>query len=72
MAKIKLRMKDIRQLSREEALAKLREAESVLMKEKAQAARGAAPSSPKIIREVKRNIARLTSFLAQREVKTER
>ncbi len=68
MGKIKLAMRDIRSMTPEEARTKLREAEQLLMKEKAQAARGAAPSSPKIIREVKRNIARLKHFLSQHEV----
>ncbi len=68
MGKVKRSMREIREMSREEALKTLREVEQLLMKERAQAARGAAPSSPKIIRELKKNRARLKHFLAQHEV----
>ncbi len=69
MAKYKI--KNIQELSREELQKKLDELNLQLLKQKAQIAKGGALESPKIVREIKRNIARIKQRLAQLKHKKE-
>ncbi len=63
MAKYKI--KNIGELNREELLKKLEDLELQLLKQRAQIAKGGALESPKIVREIKKNIARIKQRLSQ-------
>ncbi|MBC7107988.1 MAG: 50S ribosomal protein L29 [Methanomassiliicoccales archaeon] len=63
-----LRTSEIRQMSKEERLAKLKELQDELMHERGTAAMGGAPANPGRIRALRKNIARILTV--QREEET--
>ncbi len=60
-----LRAKEIKNLSREEAMKRLREIKLELMKERAQARIGGAVKNPGRIRELRRTIARIYTIFGR-------
>ncbi|MCQ5375052.1 MAG: 50S ribosomal protein L29 [Methanomassiliicoccales archaeon] len=63
-----LRTSEIRQMSKEERLKKLKELQDELMHERGTAAMGGAPANPGRIRALRKNIARILTV--QREEET--
>ncbi|MDH7508235.1 MAG: 50S ribosomal protein L29 [Methanomassiliicoccales archaeon] len=63
-----LRTSEIRQMSKEERLTKLKELQDELMHERGTAAMGGAPANPGRIRALRKNIARILTV--QREEET--
>ena len=60
-----LRMKEIRAMSHEERIEKLREMENTLMYERGAAAMGGLPASPGRIRAIRKNISRLKTAMRE-------
>jgi len=67
-----LKSKEIRKMSREQKLAKLKELRNELMHERGVAAMGGAPANPGRIRALRADIARLLTILREEELKEER
>ena len=61
----KYRMKNINDLPREDLHKKKEELELTLMKQRAQIAKGSALENPKMVREIRKNIARIEQRLTQ-------
>lgn len=62
-----MRTKDIREMSNEELEKKITDLKNDLMKDKAQVSSGAPPKSPALIRNRRRDIARMKTILNQRK-----
>jgi large subunit ribosomal protein L29 len=62
-----LRTSEIRQMSKEDRLAKLRELRDELMHERGTAAMGGAPANPGRIRALRTNIARILTVQKEEE-----
>jgi large subunit ribosomal protein L29 len=62
-----LRTSEIRQMSKEDRLAKLRELRDELMHERGTAAMGGAPANPGRIRALRTNIARILTIQKEEE-----
>ncbi len=67
-----LKPKEIRKMSREQKLAKLKELRNELMHERGVAAMGGAPANPGRIRALRADIARLLTIIREEELKEER
>ena len=66
---MELRSKQIRQMSREEVEERLKSLKDSLLKERASVAMGGAPTNPGKIRSIRRQIARIKSFLESEATK---
>lgn len=64
-----MKANEIRQLSDEDLTKKLVELRTELIKQNAQIATGTVPKSPGQIKQIKKNIARITSELSKKEKK---
>ena len=67
-----LKPKEIRKMSHEQKLAKLKELRNELMHERGVAAMGGAPANPGRIRSLRADIARLLTIIREEELKEER
>ena len=65
-----LRMKELRELSDEELLRRIAEAENALLRERGVAAMGGAPPSPGRMRALRTNVARSLTVLSERSQKS--
>lgn len=63
-----LRVKDLREMRREDVRAKFRELSDELMHERGVAAMGGAPASPGKIRALRTNIARIHTIMREQEL----
>jgi large subunit ribosomal protein L29 len=64
-----LRTSEIREMSKEERLKKLRELRNDLMHERGVAAMGGAPASPGRIRAIRSNVSRLLTIIGEENLK---
>ncbi|MEW6069504.1 MAG: 50S ribosomal protein L29 [Candidatus Thermoplasmatota archaeon] len=66
-----MKLKEIRELPKEEKLKKLKELRYELMHERSAAAMGGAPTSPGKIKALRKTIARILTVLKEEEKKSE-
>jgi len=62
-----MKIKDMRQMPKEELLNKLRELKKELIKHNAQIATGTTPKSPGQVRQAKKTVAKILTLLKEKE-----
>jgi large subunit ribosomal protein L29 len=63
-----MKIKEIRQMSKEDLLAKMEELRKELVKINGQVSTGTTPKSPGQVRQIKKNIAKILTILKEKEL----